>query len=118
VEVNGLGQHGVGVPFTPRQVPAVAFGVLESGVSLPEVGLLHNIASIQHTCCSTLRHVHSMAIIWGKATEHPVKKVRFAREDNGRVRVLSPDEEVQLLAHSSPQLKPLVFAVLHTDFAA
>ncbi len=63
-----------------------------------------------------LRHVYSMAITWGKATENPVKKVRFAREDNGRVRVLSPEEEVQLLAHCGPQLKPLVIAALHTGF--
>src|SRR5712691_13303369 len=65
-----------------------------------------------------LRHVYSMAITWGKATENPVKKVRFAREDNGRVRVLSPEEEVQLLAHCGPQLKPLVITALHTGFRA
>ena len=63
-----------------------------------------------------LRHVYSMAITWGKATENPVKKVRFAREDNGRVRVLSPEEEVQLLAPCGPQFKPLVIAALHTGF--
>ena len=53
-----------------------------------------------------LRHVYSMAITWGKATENPVKKVRFAREDNGRVRVLSPEEETQLLAHCGPSSSP------------
>ena len=65
-----------------------------------------------------LRHVYSMAITWEKATENPVKKVRFAREDNGRVRVLSPNEETQLLLHCGPQLKPLVIAALHTGFRA
>jgi integrase len=63
-----------------------------------------------------LRHVYSMAITWGKATENPVKKVRFAREDNGRVRMLSLEEETRLLAHCGPQLKPLVIAALHTGF--
>jgi integrase len=65
-----------------------------------------------------LRHVYSMAVTWGKAAENPVKKVRFAREDNGRVRMLSPEEEVQLLANCGPQLKPLVIAALHTGFRA
>src|SRR5262249_10532257 len=54
----------------------------------------------------------------GKATDNPVKKVRFAREDNGRVRMLSPAEEVQLLTQCAPHLKPLVVTALHTGFRA
>lgn len=65
-----------------------------------------------------LRHLYSMAIIWGKASENPVKKVRFAREDNGRARMLSPDEEAQLLAQCATHLKPLVVTALHTGFRA
>ena len=57
-----------------------------------------------------------MAITWGKATENPVKKVRFAREDNGRMRMLNADEEACLLAHCSLQLAPLVVTALHTGF--
>ena len=59
-----------------------------------------------------------LAMTWGKATSNPVKKVRFAREDNGRIRMLSPDEETRLLAHCGAQLKPLVLAALHTGFRA
>jgi integrase len=65
-----------------------------------------------------LRHLYTMAVTWGKATENPVKKVRFSREDNGRIRMLSPDEETRLLAHCGAQLKPLVLAALHTGFRA
>jgi len=65
-----------------------------------------------------LRHVYNMAITWGKATDNPVKKVRFARENNGRIRMLSPDEEAQLLAQCAPHLKPLVITALHTGFRA
>ena len=65
-----------------------------------------------------LRHVYTMAITWGKANENPVKKVRFAREDNGRVRTLSPEEEARLLAHCAPHLEPLVITALHTGFRA
>jgi hypothetical protein len=61
-----------------------------------------------------LRHLYTMAITWGKATENPVKKVRFAREDNGRMRMLNADEEACLLAYCSPQLAPLVLTALHT----
>ena len=65
-----------------------------------------------------LRNVYSMAIIWGKAAENPVKKVRFARENNGRMRILTPEEEQRLLDRCSPTLKPLVIAALHTGFRA
>jgi hypothetical protein len=33
-----------------------------------------------------LRNLYTMAMTWGKATENPVKKVRFARENNERIR--------------------------------
>lgn len=65
-----------------------------------------------------LRHLYTMAMTWGKATENPVKKVRFARENNGRIRVLSPEEEGRLLAHCGPQIIPIVIAALHTGFRA
>ena len=63
-----------------------------------------------------LRNVYSMAIAWGKASENPVKHVRFARENNGRMRILSPEEEQRLLACCGPQLRPLVLTALHTGF--
>ena len=63
-----------------------------------------------------LRHLYTMAMTWGKATENSVKKVRFAREDNGRMRMLNADEEACLQAHCSPQLAPLVLTALHTGF--
>src|SRR5215467_6382817 len=45
-----------------------------------------------------LRHLYTMAITWGKASENPVKKVRFAHENNGRIRILNPEEEWLLFA--------------------
>jgi integrase len=63
-----------------------------------------------------LRNVYSMAMTWGKATENPVKKVHLARENNGRMRILAPEEEQCLLTCCSATLKPLVLTALHTGF--
>jgi integrase len=63
-----------------------------------------------------LRNLYNKAIDWEKATENPVRKVRFARENNERPRFLSPDEEACLLVCCNVQLKPLVVTALHTGF--
>jgi integrase len=63
-----------------------------------------------------LRNLYNVAITWGKATENPVRKVRFAREHNERPRFLSPEEEMRLLDHCDVQLKPIVVTALHTGF--
>jgi len=65
-----------------------------------------------------LRNLYTMAITWGKATENPVKKVRFAREKNGRMRMLTPEEQIGLLAHCCPRLWPLLIAALNPGFHA
>ena len=44
VDVYGIVHHFVRVPFTTRQVPAVALGVLEYGLSLNEVFFIQKIA--------------------------------------------------------------------------
>jgi integrase len=63
-----------------------------------------------------LRNLYTMANTWGKAAGNPVKKVRFAREHNGRMRILTPEEETEWLAHYGPQLRPLVITVSPTEF--
>ena len=65
-----------------------------------------------------LQNLYTMAITRGKAAENPMKQVRFARENNGRMRILTPEEETELLAHCGPQLQPLVITALHTGFRA
>ncbi len=65
-----------------------------------------------------LKNLFTKAIEWEKATENPVKKVRLYREENGRTRFLTEDEESRLLACCGPQLKPLVITALHTGFRA
>jgi integrase len=65
-----------------------------------------------------LKNLFTKAIEWGKAVENPVKRVRLYREQNGRTRYLTEDEEARLLAVCSPQLRPLVITALHTGFRA
>jgi len=55
-----------------------------------------------------------MAIKWGKAGENPGKQVQLFREDNGRTRFLTEEEEEQLLAHCRVELRSIVIAALHT----
>lgn len=63
-----------------------------------------------------LKNLFTMAIKWGKASENPVKQVRLFREDNGRTRFLTEDEEAHLLAHCGPYLRPIIISALHTGF--
>ena len=63
-----------------------------------------------------LRNLYNVAIAWGKATENPVSKVRFAREHNQRTLFLSPEEEARSLDRCDVQLKPLVVMALHSGF--
>src|SRR5262249_53747878 len=63
-----------------------------------------------------LKNLFTMAMKWGQASENPVKQVRLFREDNGRTRLLTEDEEARLLTYCSPYLRPIVIAALHTGF--
>lgn len=63
-----------------------------------------------------LRNLFNMAIKWGKATTNPVREVKFAREDNGRVRFLTQEEEERLLPACKEPLRPVVITALHTGF--
>jgi len=49
-----------------------------------------------------LQNLYTMANIWGKAAGNLVKKVHFAREYNGRMRILTLEKEAEWLAHYGP----------------
>jgi integrase len=63
-----------------------------------------------------LKNLFTMAVKWGKASENPVAQMRFFREENGRTRFLTENEETRLLASCNPFLRPLVVTALHTGF--
>ena len=55
-----------------------------------------------------LKHLLTLAIEWGKATENPVKSLRLFKENNARVRYLTADEEVRLFQVCPDRYKPLL----------
>ena len=62
-----------------------------------------------------LKSIFNRAISWGKFTgENPVKKVKFFKENNGRLRYLEKDEIERLIANCTPELKPIVIVALNT----
>ena len=61
-----------------------------------------------------LKRIFNKAIEWGKARDNPVRKVKFFREDNERIRYLNKDEIIQLLKECAPHLKPIVLFALNT----
>ena len=44
--------------------------------------------------------------------------MRFGRENNGRMRILMPEEETGLLTHCGPKRRPLVLTAWHSGFRA
>ena len=61
-----------------------------------------------------LRAMFNKAIAWGKHEENPVRKVKFFRENNKRLRYLEREEIEKLLAHCPPKLRAIVILALNT----
>ena len=63
---------------------------------------------------SCLRAIFNKAIAWGKAKENPMKKVKFLRENNKRLRYLEKEEIERLLSNCTPILKAIITLALNT----
>jgi integrase len=61
-----------------------------------------------------LKHMFTMAIQWGLATENPAKPVKFFRVNNQRSRFLDENEEQSILSSCSDRIKPIVLTALNT----
>ena len=62
-----------------------------------------------------LKSLYNRAIDWGRFKgENPVRKIKFLKENNTRVRFLEPNELVKLLSSCRGILKPIVIVALHT----
>jgi len=58
--------------------------------------------------------IFNKAVENGKAERYPLKGVKMLRENNGRDRLLSPEEYARLLAHCPAHLKPVVKLAYYT----
>ena len=64
---------------------------------------------------TVLKSLFNRAIDWGRFRgENPVRKVKFFKENNERLRYLEKDEIVRLLAACHKHLKPIVVVALNT----
>jgi len=71
-------------------------------------------ATVNRLMCR-LRHMFNKAVEWGLLDESPMRRIRFLRENNSRLRYLSIDECGKLLnACRSDNMRGIVTAALHT----
>jgi integrase len=62
-----------------------------------------------------MKRLFNLASVWELYNgKNPVCRVRFFREDNMRLRVLSPEEENRLILNAAPYLQDLIRFALHT----
>jgi integrase len=61
-----------------------------------------------------LKRLYSLCMTWGLCSANPALKIPLFREDAKRVRYLTEDEELSLLAHCPPYLKRIVRFALQT----
>lgn len=61
-----------------------------------------------------LKCMFSHAIEWGYAKDNPVKKVKFEKENNSRVRFLENEELKKLIDCSDKALKPAIILAVNT----
>lgn len=62
---------------------------------------------------NTLRAIFTKAIEWGHLREHPMRTVKRLKVDNRRTRILSPDEQVALVAACPKKMARIVrFALI------
>jgi len=63
---------------------------------------------------SLLRRMYNLAISWGLCESNPVSKVKFYKEEPTEERILSREEERDLLASSPEHIRPILMTALNT----
>lgn len=61
-----------------------------------------------------LKHMFSLAVRWGKLTEHPLRTVKLLREENRIERILLPEEETRFLQAAHEPLRTILVVALNT----
>lgn len=79
---------------------------------------LKNPRKISHSTVnremSWLRGLFNRAIDWGKVEHNPLKKVKFFKENNQRVRYLEKEDITKLLTHCDDRLRAVVIVAINT----
>jgi site-specific recombinase XerD len=63
---------------------------------------------------SCLKHMFNLAVRWGRLPASPLGKVKQLREENQVERILSPEEEIKLLAAANEPLRTIILVALNT----
>jgi len=61
-----------------------------------------------------IKHMLTKAVEWGILVDNPARRIKLFREDNRRLRFLTPREIKALLEACSPTLRRIVLLALHT----
>ena len=61
-----------------------------------------------------LKHMFTMAVRWGRMSEHPLRQVKLLREDNRMERILSSEEETKFLAAANEPMQTILLVALNT----
>lgn len=94
-------------PFMVRQYQAARREQDTYRKTKPSVGYIN-----RELAC--LKCMFSMAIEWEHATENPVKKIKFEKENNSRTRFLEKEELKALLDNCHPVLRAIVLVAVNT----
>ena len=94
-------------PFLVRQYQSTRLGQDTYRKTKPSVAYIN-----RELAC--LKCMFSLAIEWEHATENPVKKVKFEKENNSRTRFLEKEELKALLDNCHPVLRAIVLVAVNT----
>ncbi len=61
-----------------------------------------------------IKHMLTKAVEWGILSDNPARRIKLFREDNRRLRYLTPEEIKALLEACSPTMRQVVILALHT----
>jgi integrase len=61
-----------------------------------------------------MKTMFSKAVEWGRLESNPLQNVKKLKENNGRMRILKPEEMKRLLDVANGHLKPILTVALNT----
>ncbi len=97
--------------FKGKALKDISPRMVESYKSLRKKSVAESTITRELAC---LKHMFTIAIQWGETASNPVKKVRLYQSHLQPMRILSFNEEVELMNASNDNLKPIILTALET----